>query len=98
MLSARDADHDLIQVPFVPGCRKTSPDLIGKALPELQSPLPYGLMTDQNASGRQHLLDHAQAERKPEIQPDSMADHFGREAMTGIARVTGRFHTPLMLL
>src|SRR5215207_4760045 len=34
MLLAGNADHDLIKVPLVPGCRKTSPDLIGKALPE----------------------------------------------------------------
>ena len=42
-------------------------------------------MADLDAPGRQHLLDHAQTERKSEVQPDGMADDFSREAMTGIA-------------
>ena len=49
-------------------------------------------MADLDASGRQYLLHHAQAERKPEIEPDRVADHFSREAVAGIARNTGRFH------
>jgi hypothetical protein len=33
-------------VPFIPGNRKMPANLIGKALVELQRPLPHGLMTD----------------------------------------------------
>jgi hypothetical protein len=58
VLPARDIDHDLIQVPFVPGCRETAADLGGKALAELQRLLPHGFMADHNATGGQHLLDH----------------------------------------
>ncbi len=47
-----------------------------------------------DASRSQHLPDHAKAEGKPEVQPDSMADDFGREAVAGVARMMGRFHTP----
>ena len=62
------------------------PDLIGEALPELQRPLPHRLMTDLDASGGEHLLDHAQAQGKPEVEPDGMADQFNRKAVAGIAR------------
>ena len=57
MLPTGDADRDLIEMHLVPGCRKIA-DLIGEVLPELQRPLPDRLMTDQDPSGRQHLLDH----------------------------------------
>ena len=64
MLLARDADHDLIKVPLVSGCRKTPADLVGKALTEFQRPPTYGLVADEDAADRQHLLDHAQAQGK----------------------------------
>jgi hypothetical protein len=92
MLSARNADHDLIEVPPVPRCRQTPPDLIGITLPELQRPLPRSFVADLDASGGEHLLDHAQAQGKPEIEPDCVANHFSRKAMAGIERITGRFH------
>jgi hypothetical protein len=81
-----------IEVPLVAGSRKTPADLIGKGLAELERPLPHRLMADHDASGREQLLDHPKAQRKPKIQPHAIADHFSREAVTGVARVTGRFH------
>jgi hypothetical protein len=92
VLSTRNADHNLVQVPLVSGCRKTPADLVGKALTELQRPLPHRFMTDHDPSGGEHLLDHAQAERKSEIQPHSMADDFSRESVTGVARMARWFH------
>ena len=51
MLLAGDADHDLVEVPLVAWCRETAADLVGKALAELQRPLPHRLMADQDAAG-----------------------------------------------
>ena len=82
MLPTGDADHHLVQVPFVSGCWSTPADLDGKGLAELQRSLPDRLMADQDTAGGQHLLDHTQAERKAKVQPDSMADHFSRKAVT----------------
>jgi hypothetical protein len=42
-------------------------------------------VTDDDAAGGQHLLDHAQAQRETEIEPDHVADDRGREPVTGIA-------------
>jgi hypothetical protein len=41
-------------------------------------------MTDDDAARGQHLLDHAQAEREAEIQPDRVADDLGWKAMAGV--------------
>jgi hypothetical protein len=58
MLPPRNVDHNLIAMPLVPGCPKAAADLVGNRLPELQRPLPHGLMADQDPSCGQHLLDH----------------------------------------
>src|SRR3954452_9030110 len=42
-------------------------------------------MADDDAASGQHFLDHAQAQREAEIQPDRVADDLGREAIAGIA-------------
>ena len=81
MLPARDANGNLIQVPLVSPARKMAADLVGKALAELQRPLPDRLMADQDPSGREHLLNHAQAQGEAELPPDGMADHCSRKAM-----------------
>jgi hypothetical protein len=96
MLLASDADHNLFEMPFVARGRKTAANLVCKALPELQRPLLHYLLADQDPSGREHLLDHPQAQWKPEVQPDSMANHFSWEAVAGVARLAGRFHSSLM--
>ncbi len=38
-------------------------------------------MRDIDAASGQHVLDIAQAQRKAKVQPDSLLDHSGREAM-----------------
>jgi hypothetical protein len=76
-------------MPFIAGCRKTPADLVGKAPTEFQSPLSHGFMADLNSTGGEHLLDHPQAQGKPEIQPLGVADHFSWEAVAGIARMIG---------
>ena len=80
-----DLDDDLIEVPLVTDSRQSPPDLVGEPLAKLQRPLPHRLVTDDDAAGGQHLLDHPQAQREAEIQPDRVADDLGRKAVTGIS-------------
>src|SRR4051812_26318062 len=75
---------------FVSGRRLTPPDSIGECLAELERPLPYGLMADNDAASRQHLFDCAQAEREAKVEPDRVADDLGREAVSGIGRLDRR--------
>src|SRR5919199_3008214 len=72
--------------------RQPTADLIGEVLAELQRPLSYSLVTDDDAACGQHLLDHAQAEREAKVEPDGVADDLGREAVAGIAGANGRPH------
>src|ERR687890_1972451 len=98
VLSACNADRDLVQMPLVSGCRQTPADLGGKALAELQRPLPHCLVADQDAAGGEHLLDHAQAQGEPEVQPHGMPDHLSWKAVAGVTRMTGVFHPAHMPL
>jgi hypothetical protein len=45
-------------------------------------------MRDNNPSCRQHVFDHPQAERKTQIEPDSMRDDFSGKAMAAVQRIT----------
>ena len=62
-------------------------------LAKLQCPLPHRLVTDHDAAGGQHLLDHSQAQREAEIQPDRVADDLGWKAVTGVSVRSEHRHT-----
>jgi hypothetical protein len=68
------------------------PALVRKVLAELERPLPHALVADDDAARGQHLLDHAQAEGKAEIQPNRMADDLGRKPVAGVAGEGRRCH------
>src|SRR6202047_1748784 len=87
-----DADGDLIEVPLVATARRSPTDAAGEFPAEFQAPLPDRLVRHRDAAGGQHLLDHAQAQRKPKIQPDCVADDLSRVAMAGVNRVSRRPH------
>ena len=75
-------------MPLVAGPRHPPPDLVREPLAKLQRPLPHRLVTDDDAAGGQHLLDHSQAQREAEIQPDRVADDLGWKAVTGVSKLT----------
>src|SRR5215217_5037668 len=70
-----------VEVPLVAGTGQPTPDLGGEALAELARPLAHGLVAHGDAAGRQHLFDHAQAERKAEVEPDGVADDLAWKAV-----------------
>src|SRR5215210_420161 len=69
-----------------------APDLVGEALAELARPLAHGLVAHVDAAGRQHLLDHAQAQRKAEGEPHGVADDLARKAVAGVGGLGGGCH------
>ena len=89
---AGDRDDDLIHMPFVVASRRALADLIGERFAELLPPPAHGLVRYANPARREHFLDHAQAQGKPEIEPNGVADHFRRKAIAAIQRVTGSQH------
>jgi hypothetical protein len=92
VLLAGDGDHHLVEVPFVAGVRQPPTDLVGERLAELAGPLPHRFMADDDPAGGQHLLDHAQAEREAEVEPDHVADDLGWEPVAGVAGAEGHGH------
>src|SRR5208337_5356584 len=92
VLRAGDGDHDLIEVPLVAAAGGSPTETVGEFPAEFQAPLPDRLVSDRDAASRQHLLNHAQAQWEPEIQPDRIADELGGIAIASIERVSGRRH------
>src|SRR6266850_1177949 len=88
MLLPGDADDDLIEVPLVATERRSQADAAGEFPAEFEAPLPDRLVRHRDAAGGEHLLDHAQAQREPKIQPDRVADDLSRVAMAGVNRVS----------
>src|SRR6202045_4343531 len=78
MLLPGEADDHLIEVPFVATARRSPTDPVGEFPAEFEAPLPDRLVRHRDAAGGQHLLDHAQAQREPKIQPDRVADDLSR--------------------
>ena len=98
MLHPGNFEHDLIEMPFVANPRKAATDLVGEVLAELARPLPHGFVADDDAARGQHLLDHAQPERKAEIQPHGVADDLGWEPIAGVAGASGCPHPTRLLI
>jgi hypothetical protein len=70
-----------LEVPFVPGLRAATMELMGIRLTDLTAPLPKRFEGHCDAACTQQLLNISVAEAKAEIQPDAVADELGREAV-----------------
>jgi hypothetical protein len=62
----------------------------GKVPAELLSPESHGLMRDDDPTSCQHILDHSQTERKPDIELNGMGNHVSRKSVATIKRITGK--------
>ena len=58
-----------------------APEPIGIRLAELTAPLAVGLICDDDPTGEQQLFNIAVPETEAEIQPDTMADDHGWQAL-----------------
>src|SRR5829696_9270646 len=92
VLLAGDHQAHVVEMPFVSHTGQPAPDLVGEALAELARPLAHGLMAHDDAAGRQHLFDHAQAQGKAEVQPHGVADDLAWKAVAGVERLGCRCH------
>src|ERR1700726_2236765 len=92
MLLPGEADDNLIEVPFVGPARRSPTDAVGEFPAEFEAPLPDRLVRHRDTASGQHLLDHAQAQREPKIQPYRVADDLSGVAMAGVNRVSRRPH------
>jgi hypothetical protein len=84
-----DRNDDFVEMPFVAARRSPLADLVRERLAELHRSLAHRLVAHANAPLREHLLDHAKAQGKPEIEPDRMKyDDLRRKSMAAIEGIT----------
>src|SRR3954471_5556958 len=84
VLLAADHQAHFVEMPFIARTGQPAPDLVGERLAELEAPLAHSLVAHVDAAGGQHLFDHAQAQRKAEVQPHGVADDLARKAIAGV--------------
>ncbi|OHZ31760.1 hypothetical protein BBL07_20665 [Agrobacterium vitis] len=91
MSLSTDGDDNLIEMPLItePAGRSLA-EIIGKVSAEFLSPEPHGLMRDDDATRRQQIRDHMQAERKPEIEPNRISNHLGWKSVATIKWIKGK--------
>jgi hypothetical protein len=83
---ASNGDEELVQVPRVAQPTFSPLQPAGVIASELPAPLADGLVGDGDAPLRQEVLHVSQAQAKPEIEPDGVADDLGREPVSVVAR------------
>ena len=95
VLLAVDRHHDLVEVPLVAARWRVRAKAPGNGGPELQRPASNCLVGHLDAACGQQLLDHAQAQRETEVQPDRVADDLRRKSVPayeiGLSAALGDF-------
>src|SRR6476646_2077462 len=89
MNASGDLEEHFIKVPGVARPRRSSTQVVGITLAELEAPFSDGFVSKDHAAHCQHFFDIAKAQREAEIQPNAMANDLGREAMTMVKRSGG---------
>src|SRR3954447_16588484 len=84
MQLAIDLQEHLIEVPGVARLRPALTELAGEVGAELEAPLTYALVADGDASLGQEELYLTQAQAEDVIEPYSVADDLGWEAVSGV--------------
>ncbi len=82
---APDFNDDFIEVPFIPHLPGRFPADPARKLPtELLRPGSHSLVRHDDPTRRQQILNHSQAERKLEVQPNRIGNHVRRETVAAI--------------
>jgi len=79
---ASDPNHHLVEVPGRARTRSPAPQLAGEKRAEFEHPAPDRLVGDLEPAFGKQVLDVAEAEREPKVEPDRVLDDIRREAMT----------------
>ena len=88
---ALDVHEDFIQVPHVSQTTLATSKHPRVLRSELPTPLPDGLVGDDDSALRQEFLDVAEAQGESMVQPNAVADDFAREPVAAVA-IRIRFH------
>ena len=78
---AVDREEHFIRMPLIARSSTPAAQLISIGLPELPAPIAHRFVREQNAALGHELFDISIAQAEAEIEPDTVADDFGREPM-----------------
>ena len=76
VLIPADSDEHLVKMPGIPATPYPDADPLGIFRPESKTPLPNRFVGDLDAPAPQDLFDVSEAQRKPVVNPNHMADNF----------------------
>jgi len=82
-----DLEKHFVEMPAFAWPRSSSAQIVSVGLTELEAPFSDGFMSEDHATHRQHFFTIAEAQGEAKVQPNTMTDDFGREAMTMIKRI-----------
>ena len=86
-----DRHKELVQVPGVAQATCSPPELACVLRTKFPRPLAHGLVGDGDSALCQQIFDVSQAQTKPVVEPDGVADDLCGESVSAIAPFLG-FH------
>ena len=86
LLLAPKPDEHLVQMPGVTLAAAPGPQAPAVFEPERRTPLPDRLVGDGDPALGQQILDVAETEAEPVVQPDRVTDDVRRESVSSLAR------------
>jgi hypothetical protein len=95
VLDASDPNEHLIQMPMIARLGSATLQSGGEGLSKLPAPASDRLLENHHTAFGQHQLDVPEAQAERVIQPDRMADDFGRKTVT-MVRIRDTFHPATM--
>ena len=94
MTLAVDGDEDFVEEPRIawPSLAAAQGSSVGA--PELETPLPDRLVTDDDATFGEEILGIPEAEAEPMVEPDGVSDDLARVAIASVR--IGRLHLQII--
>jgi len=87
---AADLERYFVQMPLVASSYSSSTQPCGEGGAELRAPLVDGFVADDDTAFGKEVLHVTKAEMEPKVQPHSVSDDFGREAVAPICRAVAK--------
>ena len=81
LLATLNRDEQLVQMPGVTHPTAAAPKTSSVHRAEPLTPLPDGLIGDRDVPSGQQVLHISEAETEPMVEPDGVADDFGRKSI-----------------
>ncbi len=90
-----DGDEDLVQVPCVSQATLVALQSTSVFRHELDAPKSDGFIGNRDSAVREQVLNVSKAHAESMVEPDCVADDFGRKSISAVARRLA-VHSPIL--